>query len=81
MLRVCELFGEFATRLGVIAIFLLNVMDLFSVAGGALLDRPCIVFQRMCVCCACGPSKRLDAPSIYFVCVFVCRKLSPHLGV
>ena len=33
-----------------------------------------------CVCCACGPSERLDAPSICFVCVFVCRKLSPHLG-
>ena len=32
-----------------------------------------------CVCC--GPSERLDAPSICFVCVFVCRKLSPHLGV
>ena len=29
----------------------------------------------------CGPSERLDAPSISFVCVFVCRKLSPHLGV
>ena len=34
-----------------------------------------------CVCCACGPSERLDAPSICFVYVFVCRKLSPHLGV
>ena len=34
-----------------------------------------------CVCCACGPSERLDAPSICFVSVFVCRKLSPHLGV
>ena len=22
-----------------------------SVCGGALLDRPCIVFQRMCVLC------------------------------
>ena len=28
-----------------------------------------------CVCCACGPSERLDAPSICFVCVFVCRKV------
>ena len=27
------------------------------------------------------PSERLSAPSICFVCVFVCRKLSPHLGV
>ena len=34
-----------------------------------------------CVCCACGPSERLDAPSICFVCVFVCRKSSPHSGV
>ena len=33
------------------------------------------------VCYACGPSERLYAPSICFVCVFVCRKLSPHLGV
>ena len=34
-----------------------------------------------CVCCTCGPSEHLDAPSICSVCVFVCRKLSPHLGV
>ena len=27
-----------------------------------------------CVCCACCPSERLDAPSICFVCVFVCWK-------
>ena len=33
------------------------------------------------LCCACGPSERLDAPSICFVCVFVCWKLFPHLGV
>ena len=26
-------------------------------------------------------NKPLSAPSIGFVCVFVCRKLSPHLGV
>ena len=32
------------------------------------------------VCCACSPNERLDAPYICFVCVFVCRKLSPHLG-
>ena len=34
-----------------------------------------------CVRCACGPSECLDAPSTCFVHVFVCRKLSPHLGV
>ena len=32
-----------------------------------------------CVCCVCGPIERLDAPSICFVCVFVCRKLSHNL--
>ena len=35
--------------LGVVAILLLNVMDVFSVCGGALLDRSCMVFQRVCV--------------------------------
>ena len=39
--------------LGVIAILLLNVMEVFSVGGGggALFDRPCMVFQLMCVLC------------------------------
>ena len=27
------------------------------------------------------PNERLNDPSICFVCVSVCRKLSPHLGV
>ena len=35
--------------------------------------------SKECVCCACVPSERLDVSSI--CCVFVCRKLSPHLGV
>ena len=34
-----------------------------------------------CVCCACDPSVHLSVPSICFVCVFVCRKLFPHLRV
>ena len=43
---------QFAMFLGVVAILLLNVMDVFSVVcGGALLDRPCMVFQRVCVLC------------------------------
>ena len=51
-LTVCELFGEqFAMCLGVVAILFMNVMDVFSVCGGALLDRPCMVFQRGCVLC------------------------------
>ena len=40
---------QFAMCLGVVAILLLNVMDVFSVGGGALLGRPCMVFHRMCV--------------------------------
>ena len=41
----------FVNCLRVVAILLLNVMGVFSVGGGALLDRPCMVFQRMCVLC------------------------------
>ena len=41
---------QFATCVGVLAILLLNVMDVFSVCGVALFDRPCMVFQRVCVC-------------------------------
>ena len=42
---------QFAMCLGVVAILLLNVMDVFSVCGGSLLDRPYMVFQRVCVLC------------------------------
>ena len=41
---------QFAICLGVFVILLLNVMEL-CVVGGALLDRPCMVFHRMCVLC------------------------------
>ena len=39
---------QIAMCLGVVAILLLNVM-VFSVGGGALFVRPCMVFQIMCV--------------------------------
>ena len=49
---VCELVGEqFAMCLGVVALLLLNVLDVFNVGGGALLDRAYMVFYRMCVLC------------------------------
>ena len=49
---VCELLvKQLARCLGLFVILLLNVMELLSVVGGALLDRPCMVFQRMCVLC------------------------------
>ena len=40
---------QFAMCLGVVAILLLNVMEVFIVCGGAPLDRPCMVLQIMCV--------------------------------
>ena len=43
------LVNQFAICLGAVVILLLNVMEVFSVGGGVLLDRPCMVFQRMCV--------------------------------
>ena len=45
------LMNQFAMCFGVVAILLFNAMEVFSVCGGALLDRPCMVFQRMCVLC------------------------------
>ena len=42
---------QFAMCFGVVAILLLNVMDVFSVCGCVLLDRPCMVFERVCVLC------------------------------
>ena len=41
---------QFAICLGVVVILLLNVME-FSVVRGALLNRPCMVFQKVCVLC------------------------------
>ena len=55
---------QFAICLGVVAILLLNVMDLFSVGGGPKN-----------ACCVCDPSVHLSVPSIGFVYVFVCLKL------
>ena len=34
----------FAMYLGVVAILLFNVLDVFSVCCSALLDKPCMVF-------------------------------------
>ena len=42
---------QFAMCLGVVAILLLNVMEVYRVCGGALLNSPFIFFQRVCVLC------------------------------
>ena len=42
---------QFVICFGVVVFLLLNVIAVFSVGGGALLDIPCMVFHRMCVLC------------------------------
>ena len=43
------LMKQLAICWAVVAILLFNVMEVFSVGGSALLYRPCMVFQRMCL--------------------------------
>ena len=66
---------QFAIFLGVVVTLLYNVMEMLSVDGdgGALLDRMCMVFQRMCVLCL-DLSVHLDVPFIGCVYVCVCQK-------
>ena len=80
-LRVWQcLVKQFAICLGVFVILLLNVMELLCVVGGALLDRPCMVFHRMCVLCLW--SQWASRCSFHMFCLcFVYRKLSPHIKV
>ena len=75
---VCELFGE--TIRNVFGCSCYFVMEVFSVCGGAMLDRPYMVFQGICVLCL-YPNMHLSVPAIGFVYFFVCRKLSPHLRI
>ena len=48
---VNSLVKQFAICLGVVVILLFNVMEVFSMGGAALLDRPCMGFQRICLLC------------------------------
>ena len=48
---VCLVCTCLTVFLGVVVILLFNVMQVVSGSGGALLDRPCMFFQRMCVLC------------------------------
>ena len=65
---------QFAICLGVIAILVLNVMEVFSVGGCTCwIDR--VWSSKEYVCCACDPIVHLDIPSIGFVYVCVCYSL------
>ena len=44
-----RLVKQFAMCLGVVSVLLLNIMDVFCVGGGALLNRPWMVFHIMCL--------------------------------
>ena len=48
---VNSLVKQFTICLGVFVVLLLNEMELWCVVGGALLDRACMVFHKMCVLC------------------------------
>ena len=65
---------QFAIRSGVFAILLLN--DCY---GLVKCCWRCSIPKNVCVVPVIPEC--LDAPSICIVCVFVCRKLSPHLAV
>ena len=69
---------QLAMCLGVVAILLLNVMDVW-VEVLCWIDR--VWSSKQCACCSCDPSVHLSVPSIGFAYVFVCRKVSPHLRV
>ena len=58
---------QFAVCLGVVAILLLKVMEVFSVCGGALFDRPCMVFQSVCVVPVITMSVWVLLPYVLFV--------------
>ena len=49
---VCELFSEtICNMFGCVCYFVVECNEVFSVGEGALLDRPCMIFQGMCVLC------------------------------
>ena len=80
---VCELFGgTICNKIGCVCYFVVECDGVVECGWRWVLYWIDHVWSsKECMCCSCGPSERLDALSICFVCVFVCRKLSPHLGV
>ena len=77
-LTVNCLVKQFAMCLGVVVILLLIVMELLS-EGEVFCWLDHVWSSKECVCCAYDKSVHLDATSIGFIYVCVCRKLYPHL--
>ena len=69
---------QLAIYLGDDAVLSLNVIVLVGFQGEVLYWRDHEWFSIRCMCFVCDPIMHLNAPSICFVCVFVCRKLSLH---
>ena len=62
---------QFAMCLGVVAVLFLNMMDEFSVAGGALLDRPCMVIHIMCVLSMCSQCASKCSFQMFCFCLII----------
>ena len=78
---VCEMFGETILNcLVVVVIFRLMLWKCL-----VCVEVLCLIYRvwssKECACCACDSIVHLSVPSIVFVYVFVCRKLSPRLRV
>ena len=78
---VCELFGKTIHNMfWCDCYFVVNVMAVIVwVEVLCWIDR--VWSSKECACCAYDPSVHLSVPSIGFVYVFVCRMISPQLGV
>ena len=64
-----------------VVILLLNVMEVFSVGEGALLDRPCMVFQRMCVLCMCFQCASKRSFHCFCLCFCMSEVISSFKGL
>ena len=67
---------QFAICLDVVVILLLNVMDVFSVGGGGLLDRLCMVLQRMRVLCLSSQCVSKCPIHTFCLCFFMSEVIS-----
>ena len=76
---VCELFGETIRNMFGCGCYYFVVQYLVWLEVLCWIDYVC--YTKEYVCCAYDPSAPLDAPSICFVCMFICRMLSPYLSV
>ena len=62
-----------------LVILLLTVMEVFSIGAGAIYRI--LWSSNECAICACDHIVHLSVPSIGFIYVLVCLKLSLHLRV